>query len=127
MSFIEGTRFTSEKHSAQNSPFTMLLKPKAAGVGFVLDAMDNNLNKIVNVTIYYPHGIPNFIDFICGRVKEVSLHIETIDIDSAIKGDYFGDRAFKIQFNKWVNHVWQEKDATLLRLKNDYKTSQKTP
>lgn len=120
MSFIEGTRFTPEKHQAQKSPFNMLLKPKAAGVGFVLDAMDNNLNKIVNVTLYYPNGIPNFLDFICGRVTEVTVHIETIDIDESIKGDYFGDRAFKIKFNKWVNQVWLEKDATLTRLKDDH-------
>lgn len=116
MSFIEGTRFTPEKHKAQKSPFQTLLKPKAAGIGFVLDAMGEHLNKIVNVTIYYPQGVPNFVDFICGRVNEVHVHIETLDIDENIKGDYFDDRAFKISFNKWVNQLWENKDKTMLAL-----------
>ena len=121
MSFIEGTRFTPEKHASQKSPFETLLKPKAAGVGFVLDAMGDHLNKIVNVTIYYPNGVPNFVDFICGRLTEVTVHIETIDIDDSIKGNYFGDRTFKIHFNKWVNQLWSEKDQTLIRLEKEHK------
>jgi len=31
MNFVEGTRFTSEKHSRQQSPFKHLLRPKAGG------------------------------------------------------------------------------------------------
>lgn len=123
MSFIEGTRFTADKHLAQKSPFQTLLKPKAAGIGFVLDAMEGHLNKIVNVTIYYPQGIPNFIDFICGKVTEVTVHIETIDIDENLNGDYFGDRTFKIAFNKWVNQLWLEKDNTMLKLKEEHEKS----
>src|SRR5690606_33117909 len=40
MNFVEGTRFTPAKHAAQQSPFSHLLKPKAGGVAFVLDAME---------------------------------------------------------------------------------------
>ena len=54
--FLEGTRFTPEKHQQQNSPFQHLLKPKAGGIAFVLDAMGEQLHGLVNVTIYYPGG-----------------------------------------------------------------------
>ena len=37
--FLEGTRFTRAKHDEQQSPFRHLLKPKAGGIAFVLDAM----------------------------------------------------------------------------------------
>ncbi|WP_448565731.1 acyltransferase [Thalassotalea ganghwensis] len=113
MSFIEGTRFTEEKHKKQNSPFKNLLKPKAGGIGFVLSTMGENLNKIVNVTIHYPEGTPTFLDFLCGKVHKVDVIIQTRDIDSALLGDYVNDRDFKIYFQKWVTQLWQEKDQLL--------------
>ena len=116
MNFIEGTRFTKEKHAKQSSPFQRLLKPKAGGIGFVLQAMKGNLSKVVNVTIYYPEGTPTFIDFLCGRVKQVYIAIETQDIDESLMGDYVNDRAYKIQFQQWVNKLWLDKDKAMLAL-----------
>ena len=116
MNFIEGTRFTAEKHQHQNSPFQRLLKPKAGGIGFVLQAMKGNLSKVVNVTIYYPDGTPKFFDFLSGKIKQVNIAIETQDIDESLKGDYVNDRAYKIQFQKWVNQLWLDKDKKMLQL-----------
>lgn len=113
MNFIEGTRFTPQKYAQQKPKFKHLLRPKAGGIAFVLDAMGDNLSKIVNTTIYYPDGIPNFLDFICGRVKRVQIDIKTIDIDEKLTGDYFNDKAYKASFQKWVNDLWVEKDQTL--------------
>ncbi|MDO2157373.1 acyltransferase, partial [Escherichia coli] len=48
--FLEGTRFTRAKHDEQQSPFRHLLKPKAGGIAFVLDAMGEQLKTLVNVT-----------------------------------------------------------------------------
>ncbi|MFT6417982.1 MAG: 1-acyl-sn-glycerol-3-phosphate acyltransferase [Cognaticolwellia sp.] len=116
MNFIEGTRFTEEKHNKQNSPFQRLLKPKAGGIGFVLQAMKGNLSKVVNVTIYYPDGEPNFLDFLSGKIKRVNIAIETQNIGDSLKGDYVNDRAYKIQFQKWVNQLWLDKDKKMLQL-----------
>ena len=116
MNFIEGTRFTEEKHNKQNSPFQRLLKPKAGGIGFVLQAMKGNLSKVVNVTIHYPDGEPNFLDFLSGKIKRVNIAIETQDIGDSLKGDYVNDRAYKIQFQKWVNQLWLDKDKKMLQL-----------
>jgi 1-acyl-sn-glycerol-3-phosphate acyltransferase len=113
MSFIEGTRYTQEKHDKQKSPFNHLLKPKAGGIAFVLDAMGENLNKIVDVTIYYPEGIPTFGDFLCGRVKRVQVEVHTAEITNELKGDYFNDRNYKIYFQKWLTQFWHEKDVRL--------------
>ena len=116
VNFVEGTRFTEEKHNKQNSPFQRLLKPKAGGIGFVLQAMKGNLSKVVNVTIYYPDGEPNFLDFLSGKIKRVNIAIETQDIGDSLKGDYVNDRAYKIQFQKWVNQLWLDKDKKMLQL-----------
>lgn len=121
MNFIEGTRFTDEKHRKQNSPFTHLLKPKAGGIGFVMTAMGDQLNKVLDVTIYYPNKTPSFMDFICGRTDEIEVIIDIKDIDDSLKGDYMSDRNFKISFQKWVNQLWLDKDELLEQLKSEHR------
>ncbi|WP_448213988.1 acyltransferase [Colwellia sp. MEBiC06753] len=116
MNFIEGTRFTQAKHSKQKSPFSYLLRPKAGGIALVLDAMGQHLNKIVNVTIFYPKGIPSFKQFICGQVKEIYVNVQAIDIPKEIIGDYFNDKVFKQNFQRWLNSTWTEKDQILLEM-----------
>lgn len=113
MSFIEGTRFTQTKHDKQNSPFKHLLKPKAGGIAFVLDAMGEHLTTIVDVTIHYPDGIPTFVDFLYGRIKTVQIEVHTTEIDQALKGNYFNDRDYKISFQKWLTQFWHDKDVRL--------------
>lgn len=120
MSFIEGTRFTPEKQQKQHSTFQHLLKPKAGGIGFVMSAMGEQLNKVLDVTIYYPEKTPTFVDFICGRVHTIEVLIELRDIDQDLVGDYMNDRNYKIYFQKWVNTLWEHKDQQLAQLHKKY-------
>lgn len=116
MNFVEGTRFKTEKHQQQKSQFTHLLKPKAGGLAFALSAMGDHIHKLVNVSIYYPHKIPTYWEYISGQVKDVHVHIEVTDIPAEMRGDYIKDRAFKIAFQEQLNHIWQEKDQILNQL-----------
>lgn len=117
MNFVEGTRFTPEKHAAQLSPFRHLLKPKSGGVAFVIDAMGDSLHAILDVTIVYPGGRPSLVDLIGGRVPEVRVAISERPIpDTLIGGDYQEDRAFRARFQQWMNGVWEEKDKEIARL-----------
>ncbi len=113
MNFIEGTRFTQAKHEKQKSPFQHLLRPKAGGIAYVLDAMGEHLTKVVNVTIYYPKGIPTFWQFVSGQVTDIEVNIETFEINEQMSGDYFNDKAFKQSFQQWLNQLWRDKDAQL--------------
>ena len=117
MSFIEGTRFTQAKHDKQKSPFKHLLKPKAGGIAFVLDAMGEHLTTLVDVTIYYPEGIPTFVDCLRGQVKNVHIEVHTRAIDNELSGDYMNDRNHKISFQKWLTQFWHEKDARLEKIR----------
>lgn len=119
MSFIEGTRFTQDKHDKQNSPFDYLLKPKAGGIAFVLDAMGGHLTTLVDVTIYYPEGIPTFTDFLCGRIRTVHIEIHTQKIAGELSGDYTSDRSHKIAFQKWLTQFWHQKDVRLTNMMRD--------
>jgi 1-acyl-sn-glycerol-3-phosphate acyltransferase len=118
MNFIEGTRFTEKRHKKQKSPYTHLLKPKAGGVAFVMGTMGEYLNNILNFTIAYPEGAPNFWDFLCGRVSEIKLDVKTMPIEKKLLGDYDNDPEFKIFFQAWVNEIWMEKDKQMTRLLN---------
>ena len=115
--FAEGTRFTPAKHAEQASPFRYLLKPKAGGIAFVLDAMGEQLQSLVNVTIHYPGGGPGFWDLLCGKVGEVVVNIEELAIPATFIGkSYDQDDAYRLQFQQWVNGLWEDKDALLVRL-----------
>ncbi|NMM41316.1 acyltransferase [Pseudoalteromonas arctica] len=113
VNFVEGTRFTPQKHARQNSSFPHLLKPKAGGVAFVMQAMGEQISKVVNVTIQYPDGIPTFIDFACGRVKQINIHVEVMPVSQELIGDYTGDSEFRVRFQSELNRLWQEKEQQL--------------
>lgn len=54
VNYLEGTRFTEAKRAEQQSPYRHLLKPKAGGVAFVLAALGEQLDALLDVTIVYP-------------------------------------------------------------------------
>ncbi|AXT32732.1 acyltransferase [Pseudoalteromonas tunicata] len=113
VNFVEGTRFTPQKHQRQNSPFNHLLKPKAGGVAFVMQAMGEQLAQVVNITIHYPQGIPTFVDFLAGRVKAVQVAVKVMPVSKHFIGDYTNDNEFRVQFQNELNQIWVEKDQQL--------------
>lgn len=113
MNFVEGTRFTKEKHKNKNSPYKNLLPPRAGGAGFVFTAMGQQINVILNVTIIYPEGTLDFWDFLCGKVKAARVIIEKIPVTSDLIGDYENDKAYHDSFISWVNNLWEEKDRLI--------------
>ncbi|MFC3093638.1 acyltransferase [Alteromonas sediminis] len=122
MNFVEGTRITEEKQRRQKSPFSHLLKPKAGGIAFVLSAMGDQLNKLVDVTIHYPDGVPSYWDFVCGNVRQIEVHVDTFSIqtlfDEGIFSEhYFEDVAQRTRFQSWLNALWHKKDEHLQSLK----------
>jgi 1-acyl-sn-glycerol-3-phosphate acyltransferase len=116
MNFVEGTRFTMEKHSEQHSPYSHLLKPKAGGIALVLANMGEQLHSILDVTIAYPEGAKGFWAFLCGEVSEIKVRVESLPIDKEVSGDYFQDREFRKRFRNWLNALWDQKDKTLAAL-----------
>ncbi|MFZ3206357.1 MAG: acyltransferase [Pseudomonas sp.] len=119
--FLEGTRFTPAKHAAQNSPFRYLLKPKAGGIAFVLDAMGEQLHSIVNVTIHYPQGNPGFWQLLSGEIGEVVVNFNELPIPPQFIGrNYDQDETYRLSFQQWVNQLWQDEDAELERLHRQY-------
>ncbi|SDI32582.1 1-acyl-sn-glycerol-3-phosphate acyltransferase [Ferrimonas sediminum] len=112
MNFVEGTRYTRAKHQRQESPFDQLLRPKAGGLAFTLDAMGTRLDKMLDVTIYYPDGAPSFWDFMCGRVRQVEISVEARSMEPLHRLGYDTPED-KAAFQDWLNTLWQEKERLL--------------
>ncbi|MEZ5462363.1 acyltransferase [Dokdonella sp.] len=114
MNFVEGTRFTEAKHDRQKSPYRHLLHPRAGGIAFVLDAMGDMLNAVVDVTVFYPSGRPDVLDLLAGHIRQVEVSIRTIPIPpELLGGDYENDESFRRRFQDWLNDLWARKDAKL--------------
>lgn len=117
MNFLEGTRYSQEKHDQQKSPYQHLLKPKAGGMAFAMSAMGDQFKSVLNVTIYYPQGIPTFWDFLQGKMERCQVVVKEIAIPEELRqGDYAEDDQYRLDFQQWVQDLWIEKDELLVKL-----------
>lgn len=121
INFLEGTRYTPAKYAAQSSPYRHLLIPRAGGLAFTLAAMNGQLHSLLDVTLYYPEGIPTFWDYACGKVGQVNVHLQQRPIPATLLGDYAEDPEFRRRFQHWVNDLWLEKDAELNRMIQEHR------
>ena len=104
INFLEGTRFTAEKHRQQNSPYVHLLPPHFGTAAIVLSSLGEFLTAILDITIVYPeHRSFSLWDMVCGRVSIVVIHVRKLPVPQG-------------KLKPWVQQLWQEKDATIERI-----------
>jgi 1-acyl-sn-glycerol-3-phosphate acyltransferase len=116
MNFLEGTRFTREKHRKQQSSYAHLLLPKAGGVAMVLSNMGDYLSHILDVTIVYPYNSRSvrFWDLLSGRISTVVVKVRQLAVPEGVAGrDYAQDDAYRKMIQQWVNRVWEDKDRQI--------------
>ncbi|MBW4933824.1 acyltransferase [Marinobacter sp. F4206] len=117
--FMEGTRFTPAKHRSQKSPYQNLLKPRAGGTAFVLQAMGEMIHTMLDVTIVYPDGKAGFWDYLCGRIRRIIIDVRVREIPDHFLGmDYENDRETRLEFQRWIGQVWADKDARIQALQS---------
>lgn len=119
LNFAEGTRFRIEKHQKQQSPYMHLLKPKAGGAAFAMQAMGDQIDYIVDVSIAYPGGAKELWDVFCGRLKLAKVEVDLHAMPAEFVGkDYNNDPDFRSGVQNWIQQRWQEKDTRLERMLN---------
>ncbi|QKL00187.1 acyltransferase [Pseudomonas sp. NY5710] len=121
VNYLEGTRFTDAKRQAQQSPYRYLLKPKAGGVAFVLAALGEQLDALLDVTIVYPgNRAPGFWDLLNGSISRVIIDIQVRELDPGLwAGDYENDPEFRQTVQAWVNQLWLDKDQRIEQLRGE--------
>ncbi|MCO1623769.1 acyltransferase [Pseudomonas putida] len=119
VNYLEGTRFTEAKRQQQQSPYRYLLKPKAGGVAFVLAALGEQLDALLDVTIVYPgNKAPGFWALLNGSISRVIIDIQVRELDPALwAGDYENDPEFRQTVQAWVNQLWVAKDQRIEQLR----------
>lgn len=119
VNYLEGTRFTEAKRQEQQSAYRYLLKPKAGGVAFVLAALGEQLDALLDVTIVYPgNQAPGFWALLNGSISRVIIDIQVRELDPALwAGDYENDPEFRQTVQAWVNQLWSAKDQRIEQLK----------
>jgi 1-acyl-sn-glycerol-3-phosphate acyltransferase len=119
VNFVEGTRFNQAKRDRQKSPYRHLLRPRGGGVSFILQAMGDELDAILDVTISYLPASPDMKALLGNRVQSVRVDVQRIPIPvEFVRADYDADEALRQRFHAWLNELWSAKEARLESLQS---------
>lgn len=107
VNFLEGTRFTPAKHAETQSPYARLLRPKAGGIAYTLNAMGDQFAGILDVTLVYQPTTRDLAwSWLCGEQADLRLHARLRPVPQ-MHGEG------REHLHGWLHDVWQEKDARL--------------
>ena len=128
VNFVEGTRFTAQKHQHQQSPFQHLLKPKAGGTAFALEVLNEQFDAMLNTSLVYSgqsdHVCRNILK---GELESIHITIEVMPINTQMIGSYQTDKAFRGQFQQYLNNLWTVKDKQLSAIHIQQASTELTP
>ena len=112
-SYAEGTRFTSEKHKAQNSKYKNLLQPKIGGMATALSAMPE-IDTLINFSVVYKSKKRGVWSFLNGEMKDVKVFVKSYKIPENLKNRNYGsDHLYREEFKEWIEEIWDEKDRKI--------------
>ena len=117
INFVEGTRFTPQKHAQKGGEFTHLLPPKAGGIAFTLATMGDLFTNILDVSLMYPENRRHpMVEMLSGCMKKIVIDVKVLEVPAEAQGDYFEDESFRQRFQAWLNRLWTEKDQRINKL-----------
>lgn len=121
VNFAEGTRFTPAKRDAFGSPYRHLLRPKSAGLRVALDAMGEQFDGVLDVTIgYRPSRYGIVWSFLRGEQDDLALHAELLPVPAELLARSDEDSPeYRAKFQSWVNARWALKDERIGRMLAD--------
>ena len=128
VNFVEGTRFTAQKHKHQQSPFQHLLKPKAGGTAFALEVLNEQFDAMLNTSLVYSgksdHVCRNILK---GELESINITIEVVPINTQMIGSYQTDHVFRAEFQQYLNNLWTIKDKQLSAIHIQQASTELTP
>lgn len=115
--FPEGAVFTPARQKRRSDGFRNVLRPRAGGLAMAVNAIGDQVEAVIDVTIRYPHSVPGMWDFLGNRIPEAEVHVRKIPLpETMIGGDYESDPEYRKRFRQWLNDIWSEKDARIERM-----------
>lgn len=117
INFVEGTRFTTGKHSAKSSPYTHLLPPKAGGISFTLSAMGELFTNVLDISLLYPENPRHpMMAMLSGQMTKVILDVNVTPVPELQQDSERSESEFRLYFQDWLNNLWKNKDNRIKKL-----------
>ncbi len=121
LNYLEGTRFSKEKHAYQQSPYKHLLKPKAGGISLAISALGDEIDGILDMTIVYPEfkdEPPKYKALWKGDIQKIGVDIRHLQMPEKLfneikAGGYHKNEQTKKAMYAWLDELWQEKDKRI--------------
>lgn len=121
LNYLEGTRFTPQKHQSQQSPYRHLLKPKAGGLALALHILQGKVDALIDLSIVYLDGIPGYGEFWLDQPRRIAVELRKITIPDWVNtANYEDDEEYRQRFQQWVDEIWQQKDQRIDAIKQRY-------
>ncbi len=97
------------------SHYQFCLRPKAGGTAFMLEAMGDVLDGVIDMTVaYLGTADPSAWDYFCGRIPEVQVRLRPLELPAELRqGSYEYDPTIQAQFRAWMNELWAAQDAVV--------------
>lgn len=117
INFVEGTRFTAQKHMAKQSPYQNLLPPKAGGVSFTLAAMGELFTNVLDISLLYPENTRHpMMAMLSGQMTKIVIDVNVTPIPELQQQSERTESEFRLYFQNWLNDLWKNKDARIKKL-----------
>lgn len=122
LNYVEGTRFTRDKHDEQQSPYRYLLRPRVGGIAFVVASLADQLDAIYDVTLVYPRRDVTMWDFISNRLPWIIVQGRRLDVPAEFRTAAITEPGeARDRFKEWVGEIWKEKDALIGQILHESK------
>ena len=102
LTFVEGTRFTPEKHARSASPYRTLLPPRPGGFEAIAESLDGSDARVIDITLDYPRTAA-FWAFLGGAAGNIDIRAQAFPLRQVLDA---GTR-------HWLEARWRAKDAAL--------------
>lgn len=109
MIFVEGTRFSAAKRDASDSPYRHLLKPRVGGFSALLDALDEDLDRVIDLTLIYPQPL-SFWELLSGQGLAGAQGEISIEAEAIARADLPRTREARA---RWLERRWADKDLRI--------------
>ena len=118
INFAEGSRYTEERRDRYNSPHTNLLKSRAGGLFFILQAFGHQFDYLLDFTILYDCTEPVFFKFLGGKCRKVKVRVNKFLMSDLLQS--LSDSSNTLSFEKvdeWLKTLWSGKDKIIDRMR----------
>lgn len=125
VNFVEGTRFTPAKSQAFGTPFRHLLRPKSAGLRVALDAMGDQFDGILDVSIAYRPTTGRIVwSFLRGDQNQLRVKAELLPVPKELLARTDEETPeYRARFQSWINQRWMAKDAWLAEQRESFRAA----